>query len=333
MSETQQLASDASSPSNASAEGGTNRVAVTGASGLVGCEVCRALEETGMKVVRLVRRTADPSKDEVYWNPASGDIDAAGLEGVQAVVHLAGENVGAGRWTPERKEAIAHSRIEGTRLLSEALAGLDKRPHTLISASAMGYYGDRGADWVDEDAAPGEGFLAGVAQKWEAATQPAAEAGIRVVCLRIGLVMSAEGGSLSRMLKPFKLGLGGRFGSGEQYVSWVSNLDLARAVLFLLERPDVSGPVNGVAPNPVTNAQYVATLGHVLKRPTLLPVPRAAVKLMFGEMGESLLLKGARINPKRLLDAGFTFTYENLESAIRGHLEIPAPTETASRSA
>ncbi len=296
------------------------RVVVTGASGLVGTALCTLLRTRGHHVDRLVRRPARPEAGEIRWDPAHGSIDAASLEGTDLVVNLAGESIAAGRWTPARKRAILESRTQGTRLLCETLARLDRRPQALVSASAVGYYGDRGEEWVTEESAAGAGFLADVCKQWEAATLPAREAGIRVVNLRIGVVLSTAGGALARMLPTFRFGLGGRLGAGRQYMSWITLDDLVAAIEHLLFASQTAGPVNAVAPNPVTNAQFTKTLGRILRRPTFLSMPAFAVRLALGEMGEAVLLSGVRAKPARLLADGFSFRDHELEPALRGML-------------
>ncbi len=296
------------------------RIAVTGSSGLIGTRLAAFLAACGHHVRRVVRRPPDPDADEISWDPTTGRIDAAALEGVDCVVHLAGESIAAGRWTQARKDAIRTSRVAGTRLLSETLAKLAKPPRTLIAASAIGYYGDRGDETLTEDSPPGTGFLADVCRQWEAATEPAKQAGIRVVNLRIGVVLSAVGGALAKMLTPFKLGLGGVVGSGRQYMSWITLDDLVAAVHHLIVTDDVSGPVNAVSPNPVTNREFTKTLGGVLHRPTILPLPAPVVRLLFGEMGQALLLAGTRAVPTKLQAAGFEFSHPRLEGALRHDL-------------
>jgi len=292
------------------------RVVVTGASGLVGTALCTLLRTRGHHVDRLVRRPARPGGGEIRWDPAQGSIDAALLEGAEFVVNLAGEPIAAGRWTPARKRAILESRTQGTRLLCDTLARLDRRPQALLSASAVGYYGDRGEEWVTEEEAAGAGFLADVCTQWEAATLPAREAGIRVVNLRIGVVLSTAGGALARMLPAFRFGLGGRLGTGRQYMSWITLDDLVAAIEHLLFASQTSGPVNAVSPNPVTNAQFTKTLGRILRRPTFLSMPAFAVRLAFGEMGEAVLLSGVRARPARLLADGFSFRDPELDPAL-----------------
>lgn len=298
-----------------SAATATMRILVTGAGGLIGGALVPLLTAGGHQVLRLTRGRKRPGA--ALWDPDQGSIDRAALAGLDAVVHLAGENISAGRWTAEKKARIHDSRVHGTRLLCEALAALQRPPAVLVAASAIGFYGDRGRDVVDEDSAPGAGFLADVCKEWEAATAPAAARGIRVVNLRFGVVLSAKGGALASMLTPFKLGLGGPVGGGEQYMSWIAAADAAAAVLFALATPSLSGPVNAVAPAPVSNAEFARTLGAVLARPAVLPLPAFAVRLLFGEMGEELLLASARVEPHRLQAAGFRFRFPELEPALR----------------
>lgn len=294
-------------------------IAITGASGLVGRALTERLEEQGCLVRRLVRRPVEDAEREIFWKPSAGEIDAAELNGVDALVHLAGENIAGGRWTAERKRRIVESRVEGTRLIAETLAGLSSKPSVLVSASAIGFYGNRGDAPVDEDSAAGEGFLAETCQAWEAANEPATAAGIRTVQLRIGLVLSPEGGALGTMLTPFKLGVGGVLGDGQQYMSWITRDDLVRAFVAALSNPQLTGPVNGVSPAAVTNREFTKTLGYVLNRPTLLPAPAFAMRLALGEMADELLLSGANVQPKRLLESGFEFPPPDgeLEPALR----------------
>lgn len=296
------------------------RVAVSGSSGLVGTALTTRLTQDGHEVRRLVRHR-ERAPDQVFWDPRGGTIDTAGLEGLDAVVHLAGESIDQ-RWTAERKERIRASRVEGTRNLATALAGLDEPPGVLVSGSAVGYYGP-GDELVHEDTPPGDDFLARVAAAWEEAARPAAEAGIRLVHNRTSLVLSADGGALAKMLPPFKMGLGGRIGSGEQVWSWVGLPDMVDALIHLIES-DLEGPVHVAAPNPVRAKTFTDTLGRVLRRPTLLPLPAFAVKLMFGEMGKTLLLQGQRVSADRLLKSGFVFQDPDLEGALRNVLGRPA---------
>jgi hypothetical protein len=266
-------------------------------------------------VIRVVRRP--PAPGEVFWDPTRGRIDVAGLEGVDAVVHLAGESIAAGRWTAERKRRIRASRVDGTRLLAGALGQLTRKPAVLVSASAIGIYGDRNDEELDEGSAPGSGFLADVGRDWEAATETAAAAGIRVVLARMGIVLAREGGALGKMLPPFRLGLGGPLGRGSQWMSWITREDAVAAILATLERPGLAGPVNTVAPAPVTNAEFTRLLAAAVSRPALFPVPALALELLFGEMAREALLASQRVVPRKLLAAGFRFADPVLGPALR----------------
>ena len=302
------------------------KILVTGASGLVGSALVPRLTKGGHCVQRLVRPPDASGPDEILWDPAAERIDTGSLEGIDAVVHLAGENIAGGRWTDARKGRIRTSRVSGTRLLTRAVAGLERPPSVFVCASAIGIYGDRGEELLTEDSAPGTGFLAEVCREWEAACAPAREAGIRVVNLRFGAVLSAAGGALKKMLLPFKLGLGGRLGSGRQSMSWVSIDDAVGAVDHSLHANALDGSVNVVAPKPVTNREFTRTLGRVLRRWTILPVPGFALRLLFGEMAQELLLAGARVEPRRLLEGGYVFLQPDLESALRHLLGRPETT-------
>jgi len=294
------------------------RVAVSGSTGLVGSVVATSLSVAGHEVVRLVRRPPASGEKAVRWDPEKGGIDSAGLEGLDAIVHLAGENIASGRWNATRKAVIRDSRVNGTRILCETLAGLARPPKTLVCASAIGIYGDRGEDLLTEESPPGTGFLAEVCREWEAASAPAARKGIRVVGLRIGMVLSPKGGALARMLPLFRAGLGGVIGGGRQYVSWVALDDLVGIVLHALQRGDLSGPVNAVAPRPVTNREFTEALGKALSRPTPLPVPAFALRLAVGrEMSDALLLASARVVPRRLEETGYRFRFPELPAALR----------------
>ena len=304
------------------------RIAVSGSTGLVGSEVVTVLSAAGHEVVRLVRRTPAPGETSALrWDPVKGEIDAAGLEGLDAVVHLAGENIASGRWNDARKAVLRDSRVNGTRLLCEALAGLARPPKTLVCASAIGIYGDRGEDALTEESPPAAGFLPGVCREWEAASGPAARKGVRVVALRIGMVLSPKGGALSRMLPLFRAGLGGVIGGGRQYVSWVALDDLPLILLHALRCGDLAGPVNAVSPRPVTNREFTEALGKVLSRPTPLPVPAFALRLAVGgEMADALLLASARVFPRRLEETGYPFRFPELGAALRhmlGKAETP----------
>jgi uncharacterized protein (TIGR01777 family) len=301
-------------------DGGDEKVIVSGSSGLVGSALVPRLENSGRRAVRLVRRPADPNACEVFWDPEKGALAAENLEGAEAAVHLAGENVAGGRWTAAKRDRIRSSRIAGTRLMAEALAGLQQPPRSLVCASAVGIYGDRGDEVLSEKSEPGRGFLADVCRGWEAAADPAREAGIRVVHLRIGLVLSRRGGALASMLPLFRLGLGGRLGSGRQFTSWISLEDLANTILFCLDEGGLEGPVNAVAPSPVTNREFTRVLGRVLKRPALLPAPAFALRLVLGRMADELLLASVRAEPAKLLSAGFSFRHGDMEETLRSLL-------------
>lgn len=293
-------------------------VLVSGSRGLIGSAVVSFLTAEGHRVVPLVRPKPDsPAAAAVCWDPEAGRIDLTGLEGLDAVVHLAGENLAEGRWTAAKKARIRDSRVQGTRLLCEALAGLEQPPQVLVCASAIGYYGDRGEEVLTEESEPGLGFLADVCREWEAATDPAAQRGIRVVNLRFGIVLSPTGGALALMLPPFRKGFGGALGTGKQFMSWIALDDVVGVIYHALLTPNLQGPVNAVSPHPVTNQQFTRILGKVLRRPTLLALPAFAARLAFGEMAEALLLASARVEPTRLLETGFTFRYPELEGALR----------------
>jgi uncharacterized protein (TIGR01777 family) len=300
---------------------GPRRIVITGSSGLIGSNLAAFLTSGGHTVIRLVRREPDAGRNEAFWDPATGKIDAAAIEGADAVVHLAGESIAARRWSRAVKERILRSREDGTTLLSRTLARLNHRPHVLISASAMGYYGLNPEGLLDEGSGPGEGFLAEVCRAWEAATEPARQAGIRVVTPRIGAVLSAAGGALAMMLPAYRWGLGGVMGSGRQPMSWIALDDLVGVIHYLLFT-EISGPVNAVSPNTVTNAEFTRTLGAVLRRPTVLRVPGAAIRLALGEMGDALLLRAARVVPSALLAGGFRFLYPDLEKTLRHELGL-----------
>jgi uncharacterized protein (TIGR01777 family) len=294
-------------------------IAVTGASGLIGHALVARLRLDGRRVRRLVRTPDPKSPDDVPWDPMLGTLDPRQLEGAEAVIHLAGEPI-AQRWTGARREAIRESRVRGTELLARAITALDRKPDVLLSGSAVGYYGDRGDDAVDEESAPGTDFLAGVAREWEAATDAAKAAGVRVVLLRTGIVLSPHGGALERLLPPFRLGVGGPIGTGRQWMSWIALEDHLRAMQHALATVGLHGPVNLVAPNPVMNAEFAATLGRVLDRPAIVPVPAFALELLYGEMARSTILAGQRVLPRKLLGSGFHFAHPTLEEALRFEL-------------
>jgi uncharacterized protein (TIGR01777 family) len=266
-------------------------------------------------------RRGDKNPGDAWWDPATGSIDLGAAAGLDAVFHLAGENIAGGKWTEERKARIMESRRVGTRVLAEALAVAGEKPDVLVSASGIGYYGERGDETATEQTGLGKGFLCDICREWEAATQPARDAGIRVVNARIGIVLSTRGGALTKMLTPFKLGLGGKVGSGKQVMSWVSLQDLVNMLLFVMSDQALSGPVNMVAPNPVTNAEFTKALGRALKRPTIAPLPVFAARLMFGEMADELLLTSIRVAPSVLQAAGYDFLHSDIDAGMAAALE------------
>ena len=292
------------------------KILVSGSHGLVGKALISSLASDGHEVIRLVRNKPSGAA-EIEWHPNEGRIDASNLEDLDAVVHLAGESIASGRWTTEKKRAIRDSRVKGTTLLSEAIARLTRPPSVFLSASAIGYYGDRGDELLTEKSAPGNDFLSTVCVEWENATLPAAEKGIRTVRTRFGIILDAHEGALAKMLTPFRMGVGGRVGNGKQWVSWIALDDVVNGLKFLIADKSVSGPVNVVAPNPVTNAEFAKELGHVLSKPTLFPVPMFGVRLAFGEMGDALLLSSQRVEPRSLKEKGYTFRWPTLEPALR----------------
>ncbi len=288
---------------------------------MVGQALIPRLKASGYRVQILTRNREESGNDAIFWDPSINEIEADKLEGVSAAVHLAGENIASGRWTSARKKRILESRVKGTSLLTEALAALSKPPEVLLSASGINYYGTRGEDLLSEDEPPGKGFLADVCRQWEAAAEPAEKAGVRVVRLRIGPVLSPEGGMLKKILPPFKAGAGGRVGGGTQYISWIALPDLLAVMEFVLKNPQARGAYNTVAPNPVTNAEFTRALAKVLSRPAVLPIPAMALRLTLGEMADEMLLASTRARPQRLEAEGFRFQYPELESALRKVLE------------
>ncbi|MCP4007748.1 MAG: TIGR01777 family protein [bacterium] len=299
----------------------SERIAISGSSGLIGTALSESFASEPVQIQRLVRDKSHARDPDVYWDPEKGEIDAAALEGVDAVVHLAGESIAGGRWNQARKSRILESRRRGTRLICETLAGLERKPRVLVSASAIGYYGDRQSNWMDEDCSPGSGFLPEVCIAWEAETRPARDAGIRVVNLRIGLVLSRKGGLLANLRIPFGLGLGGKLGGGQQYMSWIHLDDVVGLLRHALSTEELSGPLNAVAPEPVSNAEFTRVLGAVLRRPTLFSVPAFAIRALAGEMGPALMLGGVRVAAKRARDSGHHFHFSDLESALRKELQ------------
>ncbi|MCY7375895.1 MAG: TIGR01777 family oxidoreductase [Pyrinomonadaceae bacterium] len=292
------------------------KILVSGASGLVGTHLIPTLLAKGNQIYKLVRHAPD-GNDEIEWDTENGSIDEEKLEDFDAVIHLAGDNVASENWSEEKKRKIRDSRVSGTRILVDALKRRINPPKHFISASAIGFYGNHDSEILNEESAAGKGFLPEVCQEWEREASKAENFGARIVLLRIGVVLSKDGGALAKMLTPFKFGVGGTVGSGKQYLSWIALDDLIKIINFALENTDLRGAINAVAPNAVTNEEFTRTLGKSLNRPTILPIPEFAVKLLFGEMGETLLLEGARVYPQKLLDAKFTFDYANLEPALK----------------
>ncbi len=291
------------------------KILITGASGLIGQALQKSFKEKGYEMLLASRK--DPTDDKhIKWSIEDGFAEPDKLEGVDVVVHLAGENVSGLRWTDEKKKAIRDSRVLGTRNVVDAISKLKTKPKTFIASSAIGFYGERGEEEVTESSAAGDNFLAGVSKEWEAESRRAEDAGIRTVLLRTGIVLSKEGGALGTMLMPFKLGVGGVVGSGKQWMSWISLEDEIAIINYAIENENIRGAVNAVAPNPVTNEVFTKTLGEVLYRPTFLPLPEFAVSMVFGEMGDALLLASTRVLPKRLEEAGFEFKYPTLKEAI-----------------
>lgn len=293
------------------------KIVVSGSHGLVGKALLKSLTDDGHEVFRLVRHEPIFGAPEIWWDPSEGRIDADHLEGHDVVVHLAGESIAGGRWTGEKKRKILESRVKGTLLLSESLARLSRPPSVFLSASAIGYYGNRGDELLTEESAPGNDFLAKVCIEWEGATAPAIEKGIRTVHTRFGIILDAKGGALAKMLTPFRMGIGGKVGSGKQWMSWIALDDVVSGLKFLIGETSITGPVNFVAPNPVTNAEFTKTLGRVLSRPTFLPVPEFGARLAFGEMADALLLSSQRVESSVLKSKGFEFRFTTLATALR----------------
>lgn len=295
------------------------KVLVTGSTGLVGKKIVSGLKSGGHQVARLVR--GEPKgADEFSWDPDAGKINASAFDGVDAVIHLAGEGIASKRWSAEQKAKIKDSRVKGTLLLSNTIAALQKAPKALVSASAIGFYGDRGSEMLTEASTNGDGFLAEVCREWEGATRAAEAVGVRVVHARLGVVLSREGGALKMMLPPFMMGAGGPLGDGRQYMSWVDVDDAAKAFIYLATEANVSGAVNVVAPNPHTNGEFTKTLAKVISRPAFFPVPTIGVKVMFGEMGTELLLASNRVSAEKIVGSGFKFNYPELDGALKHEL-------------
>lgn len=306
------------------------RVALSGASGLIGSALAAELRGAGHDVARLVRPPAVPGPGDVAFDPEARRMDARALEGVDAVFHFGGENIASGRWTARQKERIRESRVEGTTLIARTLAGLSRKPALLAVASAVGFYGDRGDEVLHEGSAPGTGFLPEVCQAWERAGAPASDAGIRTARLRFGVVLAGHGGALRKMLLPFKLGIGGRIGSGRQWMSWITLKDAVAALRHVLDTASLSGPVNAVSPGTVTNADFTRALGRALRRPAVLPLPAFAARLVLGEMADGLLLASARVVPRRLQATGFEFRHPTIEAALDAVLRPPPRTPASS---
>ena len=296
------------------------RYAITGSTGLIGEALIASLAADGHQIQRLTRDPGRAQGDDVHWDVAAGTIEAAKLEGVDVVVHLAGEPIGAARWTEETKRRILDSREQGTGLLARTLAGLERPPRLFLSCSAVGFYGDRGDEILTEESGPGDDFLAEVCSAWERAAQPAIDAGIRTIHPRTGVVIAQQGPLIEKIDLPFRLGVGGRVGHGRQYVPWISLEDETRALRFLADHPELSGPVNLVGPEPATNRELTKALGQVLRRPTVLPIPPVAIRLLYGEMGVTLATVSNRVLPARLIEAGFTFTHTTLVAALEAVL-------------
>lgn len=296
------------------------KICMTGSTGLIGSMLCERLEAEGAEIIRY-RRSTDAKG--AFWDPSRGELDPAPLQGADAVIHLAGENIFQ-RWTDAAKRRIERSRVEGTELLARTLASVSERPKVLVSMSGINFYGDRGAEELDEDSGPGEGFLASLCQKWEAATRPAAEAGVRVVTPRMSVVLSRRGGALSTMLPPFKLGIAGKLGSGEQYMPWVADEDVIEAIRFAIDHDDLRGPFNVVAPQAVTNAEFTRTLGKVLHRPTAIPLPGFAARSVLKDLADEALLASIRARPRALEQAGFQFRWPELQPALEHLVGRPA---------
>lgn len=307
----------------AAAPASVRTVAMTGTTGLVGTALTARLQRGGTNVVRIVRGRSAPGENVLHWDPASGLADPERLSSVDAVVHLAGENIAAGRWNDRQKQRIRDSRVIGTRSLVQSISRSRRPPATLICASAVGFYGERGDAELDESAAAGTGFLADVCQAWEAEAMAAEQLGVRVVCVRIGVVLNPGGGALAKMLLPFRLGAGGVIGSGRQYWSWIGLHDLGRIFEFCLHESALRGPVNGVSPRPLTNTEFTRTLGQVLHRPTIFPMPAFVARLALGEMAEALLLASTRVLPTRLLNLGFHFEHPELQQCLEYELRAP----------
>lgn len=291
------------------------KIVISGSTGLIGTALVKYLSEKNHEITRLVRQKSG-SSDSIYWNHKAGEIELDKLENADAVIHLAGENV-AGLWTESKKHKIKHSRIDGTDFLVKSVRKLENKPATFVCASATGIYGSRGSEKLNEESKPGNGFLADVAKEWESVTHKLLEDKIRVVNIRLGIVLSGKGGALEKMLLPFKLGLGGKLGSGKQFMSWIVLDDLVSALDYILSNDEIKGAVNAVSPSPVTNEQFTKTLGKVLKRPTILTVPSFLLKSIVSDMADEMFLASTRVYPEILLKSGFKFRFDHLESSLK----------------
>ncbi len=320
MAANEQVETHRADTSETTTQARPRKIAVSGAAGLIGTGVVGRLKNGGQSVIRLVRHAPRSAAGEAQWSTDDGLVNPSRLEGVSGVVHLAGESIAEGRWSAEKKRRIRDSRVNGTEALCRSLAALSRKPGVLVCASAIGYYGDRGETVLDEQSPPGEGFLPEVCRQWEQATAPAAEAGIRVVNVRIGVVLSKQGGALQKMLLPFRMGVGGKVGTGRQYWSWVAHADVVGAIVHAIDCDDLHGPVNAVSPHAVTNAEFTKALGEVLHRPTLFPLPAFAARLALGEMADALLLASAHVVPKRLQETGYEFQFPDLHDCLEHEL-------------
>lgn len=296
------------------------KVAVTGTSGLIGSSLLSFLSKKNISVCKILREST--TENEISWKPETGEWNSAFTDGIDGIVHLAGENIATGKWTKEKKKKIKNSRIEGTKRLCNHVLKLPSPPSVFVCASAVGFYGDRGVEVLNEDSSRGSGFLSDVCIGWEQATKTISNAGIRVINLRFGMVLSNAGGALAKMLTPFKMGMGGRIGNGKQYMSWVAIDDVIGAIYHALFTESLKGPVNVTSPNPVTNMEFTKILGRVLNRPTIIPMPAFAARLIFGEMANELLLTSTRVEPKKLLNTEYRFQYPELEDALKHILNI-----------
>jgi uncharacterized protein (TIGR01777 family) len=292
------------------------RILLSGSHGLVGSALSKALEADGHEVRPMVRYATGYGAHEIEWNPERYSIAMSRIEGFDALIHLAGESIAEGRWTDEKKKRIRESRVKGTRLLAESIITLKQPPRIFLCASAIGYYGNRGDELLTESSAPGNEFLSDVCVEWEAATEAASEKGIRTANMRFGIILDANGGALAKMLPPFRMGVGGKVGSGKQWMSWIALDDVVNAIQYVIVNSSLMGPINFVAPNPVRNAEFTKALGRALSRPTFFPIPAFGVRLAFGEMGEALLLSSQRVKPEKLSESGFEFKHPTLAAAL-----------------